>query len=151
VVELKVLKSRLLRGQEEKARRGELFRLVAPGYRCDGDDRIVKDPDLRVQTAIQLVFTKFRESWSARQTHQWFIDNEVSLPRQSVWQGKGRHRMAVAGAEVHWIDLKEPDLRGRLRLRPEADQDGGERGTDCETGRPAIASRRMPRFHPRPS
>src|SRR5215831_8952169 len=41
--------------------------------------------------------------------------------------------MAVAGAEVHWIDLKEPDLRGRLRLRPEADQDGGERGTDCET------------------
>jgi DNA invertase Pin-like site-specific DNA recombinase len=49
VVELKVLKSRLLRGQEEKARRGELFRTVAPGYRCDGDDRIVKDPDLRVQ------------------------------------------------------------------------------------------------------
>jgi len=28
VVELKVLKSRLLRGQEEKARRGELFRIV---------------------------------------------------------------------------------------------------------------------------
>ena len=88
VVELKVLKSRLLRGQEEKARRGELFRLVAPGYRCDGDDRIVKDPDLRVQMAIQLVFTKFRESWSARQTHQWFIDNQVSLPVNRYGKGK---------------------------------------------------------------
>jgi DNA invertase Pin-like site-specific DNA recombinase len=88
VVELKVLKSRLLRGQEEKARRGELFRLVAPGYRCDGDDRIVKDPDLRVQTAIQLVFTKFRESWSARQTHKWFIDNQVSLPVNRCGKGK---------------------------------------------------------------
>jgi DNA invertase Pin-like site-specific DNA recombinase len=88
VVELKVLKSRLLRGQEEKARRGELFRRVAPGYRCDGDDRIVKDPDLRVQMAIQLVFTKFRESWSARQTHQWFIDNQVSLPVNRYGKGK---------------------------------------------------------------
>src|SRR5437899_11025916 len=63
VVELKVLKNRLLRGQEEKARRGELFRMVAPGYRCDVGDRIINDPDLRFQTAIQLVFTKYRETW----------------------------------------------------------------------------------------
>src|SRR5947208_2881024 len=88
VVELKVLKSRLLRGQEEKARRGELFRMVAPGYRCDGGDRVVKDPDLRVQTAIQLVFTKFRETWSGRQTHLWFIANQVSLPVNRCGNGK---------------------------------------------------------------
>jgi DNA invertase Pin-like site-specific DNA recombinase len=59
VVELKVLKNRLLRGQEEKARRGELFRVLAPGYQYDGDNKIVKDPDLRIQTAIQWVFSKF--------------------------------------------------------------------------------------------
>src|SRR3989475_2614223 len=88
VVELKVLKSRLLRGQEEKARRGELFRMVAPGYRCEDGDRIVKDPDLRVQTAIQLVFTKFRETWSGRQTHLWFIANQVSLPVNRCSNGK---------------------------------------------------------------
>ena len=88
VVELKVLKNRLLRGQEEKARRGELFRMVAPGYRCDGGDRIVKDPDLRVQMAIQLVFTKFRETWSGRQTHLWFIANQVSLPVNRCGNGK---------------------------------------------------------------
>ena len=88
MVELKVLKNRLLRGQEEKARRGELFRIVAPGYQCDDDDNIVKDPDLRVQTAIQLVFTKFRESCSARQTHLWFITNQVSLPVNRRANGK---------------------------------------------------------------
>ena len=88
VVELKILKNRLLRGQEEKARRGELFRVVATGYRCDGDDRIVRDPDLRVQTAIQLVFSKFRETWSARQTHKWFITNRVTLPVNRRANGK---------------------------------------------------------------
>jgi DNA invertase Pin-like site-specific DNA recombinase len=88
VVELKVLRNRLVRGQEEKARRGELFRTVAPGYRCNGGDGIVKDPDLRVQTAIQLVFTKFRETWSGRQTHLWFIANQVSLPVNQCGNGK---------------------------------------------------------------
>ena len=88
VVELKILKSRLLRGQEEKARRGELLRTVAPGYRRDADDHIVKDPDLRVQKAIQLVFRKFRESWSGRQTHLWFISNQVSLPVNRCSNGK---------------------------------------------------------------
>ncbi len=68
VVELKVLKNRLVRGQEEKARRGELFRMVAPGYRCDGGDRVVKDP--------------------GRQTHLWFIANQVSLPVNRCGNGK---------------------------------------------------------------
>ena len=35
VVELKVLKLRLLQGMEEKAKRGELVRTLAPGYVCD--------------------------------------------------------------------------------------------------------------------
>ena len=70
---------------------------------------------------------------------------------KSVWQRKGHHRMGVARTRVDWIDIKEPDLRGRLRVRPEADQDGGERGTNHKTDRPAIACGRMPRFHPRPS
>jgi len=40
VVELNVLKSRLLQGQEEKAKRGELVRILQPGYVCQ-DNRIV--------------------------------------------------------------------------------------------------------------
>jgi len=112
VVELKVLKNRLLRGQEEKARRGELFRIVAPGYQCAGEDRIVKDPDLRVQTAIQLVFTKFRENWSARQTHKWFIANQVSLPVNRCGNGKVTIEWVLPG--LGWIGsiLKNPIYAG---------------------------------------
>src|SRR6266704_1447877 len=62
--------------------------MVLAGYRCDGGDHIVKDPDLRVQAASQLVFTKFRETWSGRQTHLWFIANQVSLPVNRCSNGK---------------------------------------------------------------
>jgi DNA invertase Pin-like site-specific DNA recombinase len=52
VVELKVLKLRLQAGMEEKARRGELSRLLAPGYVRDATGAVVKDPDERVRDAM---------------------------------------------------------------------------------------------------
>ena len=112
VVELKVIKSRLLRGQEEKARRGELFRIVAPGYQCDGGERIVKDPDLRIQTAIELVFTKYRETWSARQTHLWFITNQVSLPVNRRGNGKNTIEWQVPTLTFIGSILKNPIYAG---------------------------------------
>ena len=94
VVELKVLKLRLQAGMEEKARRGELARLLSPGYVRDATGAVVKDPDERVRDAMGLVFKKFRESWSIRQTFKWFHDEGVELPvnksvegrMQLVWQ-----------------------------------------------------------------
>ena len=53
VVELKVLNLRLQQGMEEKARRGELVRLLPPGYIRDGAGTVVKDPDRRVQALIR--------------------------------------------------------------------------------------------------
>src|SRR5881275_2005948 len=67
VVELKIIRQRLLQGMQEKAKRGELVRLLAPGYVCDLAGQIVKDPNLRVQEAIELVFKKFRDLGSIRQ------------------------------------------------------------------------------------
>ena len=66
VVELKVLKQRLGAGMEAKAQRGELIRMLAPGYVPDGSGKVVKDPNLRVQEAIALIFQTFRQTWSAR-------------------------------------------------------------------------------------
>src|SRR5258708_18376950 len=41
-------------------------------------------PDRRVFEAIQLVFVKFRERWSVRQTFQWFRDHDVELPANPI-------------------------------------------------------------------
>ena len=84
VVELKVLRQRLQAGQESKARRGELLKRLPVGYAKDGTGKIVLHPDRRVSEAIQLVFTKFRELWSVRQTFQWFRDHDVELPANPI-------------------------------------------------------------------
>jgi DNA invertase Pin-like site-specific DNA recombinase len=80
VVELKVLRQRLLAGQESKARRGELFKRLPVGYARDLTGQVVLHPDQRIREAIQLVFMKFRERWSIRQTFQWFRDHDIELP-----------------------------------------------------------------------
>jgi DNA invertase Pin-like site-specific DNA recombinase len=84
VVELKVLRQRMQAGQESKARRGELFKRLPVGYVRDPLGKIVLHPDQRICEAIQLVFTKFRERWSVRQTFQWFRDHDVELPANPI-------------------------------------------------------------------
>ncbi|MGQ9673843.1 MAG: recombinase family protein [Candidatus Aminicenantales bacterium] len=94
VVELNVLRMRLLAGMEEKARRGEMIRLLPPGYVCDGTGKVVKDPDRRVQEAMEMEFHKFCQIRSVRQTFLWFHGQGVELPvnksvgekREVVWQ-----------------------------------------------------------------
>jgi DNA invertase Pin-like site-specific DNA recombinase len=84
VVELKVIRQRMLAGQESKARRGELFKRLPVGYAADALGKIALHPDRRVCEAIQLVFAKFRERWSVRQTFQWFRDHDVELPANPI-------------------------------------------------------------------
>ena len=47
VVELKILRQRMLAGQEAKARRGELFKRLAIGYARDPVGKIMFHPDRR--------------------------------------------------------------------------------------------------------
>ena len=88
VMESSVLKSRLFQGQEHKAKRGELYKLVAPGYLCIDGKSLVKDPKVRVQEAIALVFDKFRALWSVRQVFQWFHEEGIELPVNKSLHGK---------------------------------------------------------------
>ncbi len=88
VVELKTLKFRLQQGREAKARRGELGRCLSPGYVTDAANQIVKDPNLRVREAIALVFKKFGELGSIRQTHRWFHEEAIELPVNKVHGGR---------------------------------------------------------------
>ena len=133
VVELKTLKLRLQQGREAKAKRGELGRCLAPGYVADPIGQIVKDPSLRVQEAIALVFKKFDELGSIRQTQRWFHEEKIELPvnkamggrHHLVWQlptmsfvGDMLHNPLYAGAYVYGrrpIETVVQDGRARKR------------------------------------
>src|SRR5499425_3114406 len=56
--ELDLLRQRSLEARREKARRGELVVSAPVGYWKTEDQRLEKDPDLRVQHAILLIFRK---------------------------------------------------------------------------------------------
>lgn len=88
VLELGTLKLRMQQGREAKARRGELGRVLAPGYVMDADQRIVKDPNLRVQQAMAMVFSRFDVLGSIRQTHRWFHDEHTELPVNKAVRGR---------------------------------------------------------------
>ena len=141
VVELKVLNQRLQQGMESKARRGELARLLPPGYVRDTSSQIVKDPDQRVREAVESVFQIFRRTRGIRQTFLWFKDRGLELPVNKrrgekmtlVWQVPTHafinsilHNPCYAGAyvwgqrrtELVLIDGKLTKRTGKLR-RPE--------------------------------
>jgi excisionase family DNA binding protein len=90
------------RGQsalKQKAQRGALVQRVAVGYLRGAEDRIEKDPDVRVQSSIELVFRKFAELSSVRQVYFWLDRQQIELPvvlgtkdaREKGWQPARYH------------------------------------------------------------
>ena len=82
-LELSMFRQRSQEALKQKARRGTLVLGVAAGYVKIGRDRIEKNPDKRVQDALQLVFIKFAELQSARQVHIWLREEGIELPVKS--------------------------------------------------------------------
>jgi excisionase family DNA binding protein len=95
-MELSMFRQRSLEALKQKARRGELFMTVAIGYLKMAHDRIEKDPDQRIQEAIDLVFAKFADLQTVRQVHLWLRQERISLPA------------VVHGAEGRRIEWKLP-------------------------------------------
>jgi DNA invertase Pin-like site-specific DNA recombinase len=81
-LELGLFRARSHAAIREKARRGEYYGLVAVGYRKTRDGRLEKDPDLRVQRALEFVFEKFPQFGSARQLVRWLREEQIKIPRK---------------------------------------------------------------------
>ncbi|MGX8009752.1 recombinase family protein [Mesorhizobium sp. ORM8.1] len=79
-LELSLFRQRSQEALKQKARRGALILGVAAGYVKVGRNRIEKNPDQRVQDALQLVFSKFAEFQSVRQVHIWLPAEAIELP-----------------------------------------------------------------------
>jgi len=99
--ELGLLRQRSLQARDAKAERGELRFGLPPGYVWTRARKIEKDPDRRVVEAIELVFRKFVEHGSVRQTWLWFRSHDLSLPvmcgsadgARIVWRAPAYHNL----------------------------------------------------------
>ena len=78
--ELDLLRQRSLAARYQKARRGELVVTAPVGYVKTDEQKLEKDPDRRVQEAIKLIFAKFAELTTVRQTLLWFLEHGLELP-----------------------------------------------------------------------
>jgi DNA invertase Pin-like site-specific DNA recombinase len=74
--ELDLLRQRSVEARRAKAQRGELIVAAPLGYIKTEEQHLEKDPDRRVQQAIVLVFEKFLEMGSVRQTLLWFLEQK---------------------------------------------------------------------------
>jgi DNA invertase Pin-like site-specific DNA recombinase len=133
--ELDLLRQRSVEARREKARRGELLVVSPVGYR-KGERCLEKNPDRRVQEAVQLVFRKLLELGSARQTLLWFLEHGLDLP------------VTNAREEVHW---KRPSYRMVYSMLTNPVYGGGyaygktEQVTCYDAGEPRRSIRRKPR------
>src|SRR6267143_1882105 len=136
--ELDLLRQRSVEARREKARRGELIVAAPAGYIKTEDQRLEKDPDRRVQEAVQLVFAKFMELGTARQVLLWLLEHGLQLP---VVNPRGEvHWTRPAYSTVHQI-LSNPAYAGAYAYGKT------EHTVRYENGEPRRSSRRKEKQH----
>jgi DNA invertase Pin-like site-specific DNA recombinase len=134
--ELDLLRQRSAEARREKARRGELLQAAPVGYIKTEDQRLEKDPDLRVQQTILLVFRKFVELGTVRQTLMWFLEHGLQVPTRN------------ARGETFW---KRPVYRSMHRMLTSPIYGGAytygktEQLVRYDGGKPRYLCRRKPR------
>ena len=110
--ELGLMRQRARQAFLQKAKRGEAMWIVPVGFVRGKDGRIEKTADRQVQQAITMVFEKFRQLGSARQTLFWLREEKLQLP-QAVPDSGGLevHLQPSTLSRVHQI-LRNPTYAG---------------------------------------
>jgi DNA invertase Pin-like site-specific DNA recombinase len=78
--ELHVIRARLQGGILNKARRGELKMSLPVGLVYDAADQVTRDPDQRIQGAVELFFETFRRLGSATAVMNHFRQQKMLFP-----------------------------------------------------------------------
>ncbi len=145
--ELHVLRARLRGGVQSKARRGELKMPLPTGLVYDATDRVVRDPERRVQATLRLFFRTFRRParpWPRSSTSGTTGFSSHPTPGR---RPQGRGRLRATGAQPRAPHPAQPSLRRCVRLRshPHPSSPGGW------TAAHDRSSKRMAGAHPRRS
>ena len=125
--ELHVLRGRLLAGQRNKARRGELFSHAPIGYVRSRESGLELEPDQQARAVVQLIFDKFAELGSAAAVLHYLNEHRVLVgmrPHRGaerdelVWRRPNRatllcmlHHPVYAGAYTHGRRTTNPRRR----------------------------------------
>ena len=135
--ELDLLRQRSVEARRQKAMRGELLIVSPVGY-VKGERHLEKDPDRRVQEAIDLVFRKLLELGSVRQTLLWFHEHGLQLP---VSNGREQVRWRRPSYGMVYSMLTNPTYGGAYAYGKT------EQITSYAAGEPRQTIRRKPREH----
>ena len=90
-MELYMIRSRLFAGILNKAKRGELALSLPVGLLRDPAGKVQKDPNLEVQSRLELVFSSFLQVKSTCKVLRFFNDQKLLIPRRDhfgdiVWK-----------------------------------------------------------------
>jgi excisionase family DNA binding protein len=102
-VELHLIRSRLVGGLWEAARRGALRTHLPVGFMYDPDGKVAITPDEAIRETVALVFAKFAELGSARQVTAYFVEERLPLPHQDLREGTVTWRTAAFSPIHHML------------------------------------------------
>ncbi|UCC32723.1 MAG: recombinase family protein [Phycisphaerales bacterium] len=105
--ELHSLRLRLDAGRLSKAKRGELVQHLPTGLIRTPEGAVLFDPDASVRARLGLVFRKFVELGSVRKVLQYFVRNNLKLPR--------RQMSGIFAGDLFWKDPSESTFYAVLK------------------------------------